>query len=389
MKRRKGDTSQRPELVVAHLMGRLSVAGGVQIVVRRLALGLVDEPVSLHVVTMRPAWDDVSDMPLTLHPGSFAGSRYRFRDRVAIIIHHAKAVRRIRPDVVHLHSGVAWLGFGALVIRQRGTKFVLEVHDPPGSDRHAASTDRIEGLLARVGRVRVICHSGQVADAVAARMRVPRAQIDCFPLGVDTDRFRPVGDIERTSWREEHGIGRESIVAITVARAAPLKRLDLVLDAVAALRVDGAPIELVMIGPAPDGDIRNQADALGIGTSVHLPGVVGDDDLASWIGSSDVLCSASEYEGFGLTIAEGMACGLPVVATAVGGVPDVVLDGLTGLLVSAGDHLEFANRLRELADSPDRRRILGEAGRKRAVERFGFASTAQSFLRVYRSVVAS
>lgn len=376
-------------MVVAHLMGRLSQAGGVQIVVRRLVSGLAEEAVDLHVVTMRPEWDDVSDLPLTLHPGTFDGSRYRFRDRVGIIVHHAKTVRRIRPDVVHLHSGVAWMGFGALATRPRGTKFVLEVHDPPGSDRHADSTDRIEGLLARFGLVRVICHSEQVAEAVIAHTHLPKDRIACFPLGVDTDRFRPIGDLERMSWRDANGVGRESIVAITVARAAPLKRLDLVLDAVAALRVDGAPIELVMIGPAPDGDLRNQADALGIGNSVHLPGVVGDDDLATWIGSSDVLCSASEYEGFGLTIAEGMACGLPVVATAVGGVPDVVLDGFTGLLVSVGDHLEFANRLRELAGSPDRRRILGDAGRQRAVERFGLASTAQSFLRVYRSIVAS
>lgn len=379
------EVGERPPLIVAHLMGRLSATGGVQMVVRRLAEGVDPSKLTLHVVTMRPAWDDLSDLPARIHAGGFGGSRYRLRDRVAIVARMAREVRRIQPEVVHLHSGMAWLGFVALFTSPR-VPFVIEVHDAPSSGRHAPSTDRLEGLLIRSGRVSAVCHSTQTEIELIQRSRIPAKSIARFPLGVDTGRFRPRSAEERAIWRNHHGIAADVVVAIAVGRPAPLKRYDLLIEAVAGARSHGVRLELVLVGTGEDELLRSVAISNGVSEVVHMSGIV--DDLALAIASCDVLCSTSEYEGFGLTIAEGMACGLPVVATAVGGVPDVVLDCITGYLVTAGDSDEFAARLRELSESPSTRARLGAEGRARAEERFTIQGMAESFHDLYRSLAS-
>jgi glycosyltransferase involved in cell wall biosynthesis len=98
------------------------------------------------------------------------------------------------------------------------------------------------------------------------------------------------------------------------------------------------------------------------------------------------MSSTSEYEGFGLTIAEGMACGLAVVAMSVGGIPDLVVDGETGFLVPSGDVDAFAERLSELDADRPRLRALGRGGRARAVELFSLDALAENFTRLYEEL---
>lgn len=372
---------ERP-LVVANLMGRLSPGGGVQMVVRRLAEGLDPNRVQLHVVTMRPDWDDLSDVPAVVHVGRFGGSRFRLRDRVTIAVRMAWQVRSIRPDVVHLHSGVAWLGLLARATSPR-TPFVIEVHDAPGSGRHADSTDWMEGALVRRFGVTAICHSAQVEDELVARSRVPRSSISRFPLGIDTAAFAPVEAAVRTATRAQLGLRPDSVAVIAVGRMAPLKRFDLVVEAVAALRERGIDAELLVIGSGDHDALAAVATGCGIADAVHLTGFV--DDLPTAIASCDILCSASEYEGFGLTLAEGMASGLPVVATSTGGVPDVVDDGVTGHLVPVGDLAAFTDRLARLAESPAERAALGTAGRARATELFSLGAVSRAFEDAYHA----
>ena len=377
-------STERP-LVVAHVLGRLSPGGGVQVVVRRLALGVDPDDVELHVMTMRPAWDDLTDVPAHIHTGTFDGGRYRLRDRFSIMARFAVQVRRLRPDVVQLHSGMAWLGLLARVVVSR-TAFVLEVHDAPGSGRHSPSTDRVEAALVRWTRATAVCHSTQVEQALLDVAALPRRSVVRFPLGIDTDEVRPVDPATRRRWRQEHGIADDVIVAVAVGRSAALKRFDLIVMAVAEARTHDLPVELVLIGPGDNERLAAVATAHGISEAVHLLGFV--DDLGAAIASCDILCSASEYEGFGLTIAEGMACGLPVVATVSGGVPDVVADGSTGHLVAVGDLPAFAARLRDLAIDASARSAFGAAGRVRAEERFSIDAMVASFADLYGSVAS-
>ncbi len=369
---------------VVHLIGRLSRTGGVQVVVRRLAASVDPNRIDLHIVTMRPAWDDVSDVPARVHHLGFGGSRYRLRDRVSIMWNMTQAVRRLRPDVVQIHSGMAWLGLLAR-LSSPTTPFVLEVHDAPGSGRHGAWTDRFEGWCIRWLPMTAICHSSQVATAVAS-YGAPARKISQFPLAADTESFRPRPHRVRNAWRADNGFDPDTPIAVAVGRPANSKRIDLLVDAFAQVLINGADLRLLLVGCGDSPQIHQQVDHLGLSDVVLLSSQLSDAEMPIAIASCDILCSTSEYEGFGLTIIEGMASGLPVVAMAVGGVRDLVSNDETGFLVPSGNTTIFTDRLRKLADSPSLRSRLGAASRLRAVERYGIETMAESFTEVYNNL---
>lgn len=370
---------------VVHLMGRLSITGGVQVVVRQLAAAVDPNRVDLHIVTMRPRWDDLSEVPASLHALGFDGSRYRLRDRISIIWKMARTVRRLRPDVVQVHSGMAWLGLLARVVSPR-TAFALEVHDAPGSGRHGDWTDRVEGWCLKWLGMTAICHSSQVAAEVATSSKAPRKRIRQFPLGTNTNTFQPVTSGLREAWRADNSLGVDAIIAIAVGRPAKSKRFEDLIDAVLQANKMGAGLHLVLVGVREDPSLASHVRTHDIHGIVRLTGPMANSDLPLPLGSSDILCSTSEYEGFGLTLIEGMACALPVIAMAVGGVTDIVVDGQTGYLVPSGDTEAFAQRLNELAQSTELRATVGAAGRERAQELFSLNAMALSFTELYEEL---
>lgn len=382
-----GPAGSTSPLVVVHALGRLSPGGGVQVVVRGLAGGLDPSEIDLHVVTSRP-WrevDDVDGLALTLHPLDFAGNRLTVRVRARLMVGVARWVRRLRADVVQVHSGIGWLGLLARCTSPRAA-FVLEVHDAPGSGRHGARTDSFEGWMVRRLGVVAVCHSRQVEAAIGDLWHTKATSVRRFPLGVDTDMYVPVETSARETWRKENGIDPGSFLLVGIGRGAPSKRFDLAIDVAAAARAGGAPVELVIIGPGEMPNLRERAEAQGISDHVHLFDSRYDDDLAIAVASADVLVSTSEYEGFGLTLVEGMACGLPVVAMSVGGVVDLVDDGVTGHLVTSGDVAEHAGRIVELAADPDAAAAMGAAGRARVEALFSHQAVARNFTHLYQEL---
>lgn len=369
-------------LVVLHLMGRLSPGGGVQVVVRRLADHTDASAVDLHVGTIRPPWDDLSDVPVTLHTLDFDGSRMTPWDRVTLMARAARLARRIRPDVIHLHSGTSWLGLLARLTR-RNCAFVIEVHDAPGSGRQSDASDRFEAWCARGLGMHMACHSVQVQEALNERSRVDLAAISRFPLGIDTDTFIPAESDTRAELRSRHGLDPDDVAAIAIGRAARSKRFDLAVEALCRAAEEYESARLVLVGPGAHADLEEVVETRAASARVQLLEARFGADLAGTIAACDVLLSTSEYEGFGLTIVEGMACGLPVVATAVGGVTDLVEDGVTGFLVPPGDVGALAERLEQLCASPELRARMGAAGRKRAVTLFDARRTASSFESLY------
>lgn len=373
--------NDRP-VVVAHLLHRLSPGGGVQVVVRSMSTRLDPTEVDLHVVTVRPKadMDLLDELPLTVHPLDYRGSRITLRDRATLTLGAARAVRRLRADVVQVHSGTAWLGIGTFLLSR--ARRVLEVHDAPGSGRHSEGSDRFEGRLARWFRITAVCHSREVEAAVGEWWNLPPAKVVRFPLGIDTDAFVPVEPAVRDAWRDEHGIPRSALVVIAIGRDAPSKGFPDAVRSVAKVREADIDAHLVLIGPEPSSPSAGVAEELGITDAVHLLGPRHGPPVHLAVASSDVLSSTSEYEGFGLTIVEGMSAGLPVVAMSVGGVPDLVDDGVTGHLVAVRDVDAHAARVIELAD-PDRRATMGAAARRRAVELFSHATMARRWTDLY------
>jgi glycosyltransferase involved in cell wall biosynthesis len=168
----------------------------------------------------------------------------------------------------------------------------------------------------------------------------------------------------------------------------PMKGIATLLEAFAKLRTE-RDLELLLISrPKPGGRTEQIVDRLGIGGSVRFVHDITDEELAATVGSAEVACVPSLYEGFSLPTAEAMACGTPLVVSRAGAIPEVVgPDGLCADLVTPGDVGELAQALAALLDDPERRARMGAAGRERALAEFSWRAVAEATVRTYQQAI--
>lgn len=257
-------------------------------------------------------------------------------------------------------EGIAALLCAAL--RRRGTRLVVFAH---GEEILVARSSRQLTLLARLVYTRadlVIANSESTAGLV--RGLAPRARVAVVHPGVDCARYAAAReDIEacRRAW----GWPSDTIVVTTVARMEPRKNQAAVIEAIAALRGEGLPMAYVCAG---DGEERPRlealADRLGLGAWVRFTGRLSEADKALTFAAGDVFAmpsvlSGEMLEGFGIVFLEAAAAGVPSVAGNVGGQPEAVLDGRTGLVVDGADLAQVTAALRRLAIDPALRARLG------------------------------
>ncbi|MEV4756886.1 glycosyltransferase [Micromonospora sp. NPDC049559] len=293
-----------------------------------------------------------------------------------------------RPDVVHAHhwmSGLAGLTAG----RQLGVPVVQTYHGLGAvKRRHQGGAD--SGPPRRVGFERIL---GQAVDRVVAqcqdevreliRLGVARTRITLVPPGVDQRIFHPEGP----AVARDRGRPR----VLSVGRLVERKGFQ---DVIRAMR--GVPdAECVVVGappgPALPADpfanrLRGLAESCGVADRFRLVGAVPREELAAWYRSADVVVAAPWYEPFGLTPLEAMACGVPVVASGVGGLADSVVDGLTGDLVPPRDPRALGTALRRLLGDRVRRMTYGTAGLDRIRQRYSWTRTAQQLGALYQAV---
>jgi glycosyltransferase involved in cell wall biosynthesis len=219
-------------------------------------------------------------------------------------------------------------------------------------------------------------------------MGVSASAISVVPCGVDLDRFRAIGPAEARSSR--HRI-------MTVGRLVPRKGVGLVIEALSQLRAEGMhDVELVIVGGAGDSNgaedpelrrLIGLARRLGVDDRVIIRGQVSRPDMPKVLRSADVVVCAPWYEPFGIVPLEAMACGVPVVASTVGGLIDTVVDGVTGVHVPPRDPEAIASAVAGLLGDASRRRRLAEAGLKR-VKRYSWDRVAADTARIYRTTAA-
>jgi len=313
-----------------------------------------------------------------------------FPEPLTFSLRAARVLRRRLLDFDVMHDNQT-LGYGMLALQRTGVPMVTTIHHPITLDRRLELAEaqgwrrltlrRWYGFLAMQGRVarraeHVLTVSESSARDIANEFRVDPARITVVPLGADTDVFAPPLAPRVT--------GR--IVAMASADT-PLKGVAALLEAFAKLRTE-REVELVLVSK-PGPKTRQLVDSLAIGDSVRFVHGLSDRDLAGVLGSAEVACVPSLYEGFSLPAVEAMACGTPLVASRAGALPEVVgEDGSCGQLVAPGDAEQLAGALAVLLDDPDRRRRMGAAARARAVERFGWRSVAERTAAVYERAVA-
>jgi glycosyltransferase involved in cell wall biosynthesis len=213
----------------------------------------------------------------------------------------------------------------------------------------------------------------------------PARKFSVVRLGIELEpRVRFDGDPAEV--RRRHGIPTEKFVVGWFGRMTAVKRTEDLLTMLTGLRERGIDALLVLVG---DGDDRprleQRAHDLGIAKSCLFLGY--QENVAAWYAVCDAVILSSANEGTPVTIIEALAAGRPVVATKVGGVPDVVDEGETGFLVRMADTHAMAERLEILARDPARREAMGRLGRERVLRRYGVDRLVDDIDALYRELL--
>jgi glycosyltransferase involved in cell wall biosynthesis len=296
----------------------------------------------------------------------------------------ARRLREERYDVVHAHWLVPNAALVAGIVRAHRTPFVVSVH---GSDVFLAERLALARVLAR----RAFAAAGAVtacsADLQRRVLALGAHRPRIVPYGVDVDRFSPLRADRTLRARWEIPAGATMVLA--VGRLVAKKGFTHLIEA--ARRVED--LHVVVAG---EGDLRPalEEQARAAGNRVHFVGPLDRDTVARALAAADVVAvpsvvdAAGNVDGLPNTVLEALASGRAVVASRVAGIPEVVEDGVTGLLVTAGDAEALAGALRRLARDPAERERLGREARARAMQRHGWDGAARSFEECYAQAAA-
>lgn len=295
------------------------------------------------------------------------------------------AERRDDFDIVHDNQV---LGYGMLDIERLGLPLVTTIHHPITFDRRidlaAAPTWRKRLTLRRwYGFLRMQKKVARQARTVLTPSEASRRDI-VADFGVADDRIRVI-QLGVDDVFVPPSVPRAPGRLLAMASAdAPMKGIATLLEAFAKLRVE-RDVELYLVTkPVAGGRTERMVEDLGITDHVHFVHGISDAELVALMGSAEVACVPSLYEGFSLPTAELMACGTPLVASRAGAIPEVVgPDGECADLVTPGDVGELERAIEALLDDPGRRARMGEAARRRAEERYSWQAVARAVAEAY------
>jgi glycosyltransferase involved in cell wall biosynthesis len=313
---------------------------------------------------------------------SWHGTPVRTKHDVVGTRRLGQLIRSLQPDVVHLQDRRAGL-HGRVLARALGVPSVYTLHGVadaaahlvpgnlrivPRSGRAPAARTVPESMLARLLPGRFVTPCAALADYAIHRVHVPPRQVTVVPNGVGPQWFRP-----------RRGVGRAS--AITVAWfgvMAPVKRVPALVRAAA-----GVPdVRLLLIGDGPErSEVERTIAACGMRDRVELTGFV--DDPYPLLARAGAFVLPSAAEACPMALLQAMAAGLPVIASAAGGIPEIVRHEVDGLLVPTGDDTALRGALRRLARDTGLRSALGAAARQRIADEFTLRRCTERLVAVY------
>jgi len=295
---------------------------------------------------------------------------------------------RFRPDVVHAHFAS---GYGTLAWASGVRPLVVSVW---GSDVYAfpfrSSLHR--ALLGRILRsAAYICSTSHAMARHVATLYDRLPPIEVIPFGIDVERFvpaEPPGDAPKE---------RAPITIGTVKSLDPRYGIDVLLRAFAEAREvlrrqapeQARTLRLLVVGDGPSrAELMDLARRLAIDDATDFVGRVPHAEVVRWLHRLDIYVAPSRQESFGVAVLEASACGLPVVVTRVGGLPEVVQDGVTGFVVEPEDVLATAKALVKLVLDERLRAEMGQAGRQWVYQRYSWSPCVARMVDVYRQVIA-
>ena len=281
------------------------------------------------------------------------------------------ALRAFSPQLIHAHFATEPTAIADELATEIAVPYTFTAH---GHDIYRRAPHDFGRRAARARAVITVSQAN--ARWIARRFDVPESHLRVIPCGVDTERFTP------------NGGAAVPPTIVCVARLAPVKNLGLLLQACAALRDRGVEFRAVIVG---EGRMREELERtiarLGLESRVELTGAATTDRVLFHWRRAAVAALTSDSEGMPVSLMEAGACGVPAVATAVGGIPELVEDGVTGLLVDRGDTRQLTAALERVIRDPALAARLGAAARTRIEERFSLVGQIDKLLSVWNEAL--
>jgi glycosyltransferase involved in cell wall biosynthesis len=302
--------------------------------------------------------------------------------RAAGLVRLARLLRRERVDVVNGHNPTGGL-YGALAGAAAGVPVVIRTeHSFHYRGRHSAAYPVLEVVSTLLAR-RVVCVCEAVLLSHVRRLPWAAGRFVTVANGVSpAPHIRP-----RDAVRTGLGLGPDHRVALTIGSLTPQKAQHVLLDGFAAAAARRPEALLLVAGEGPRrSELEARAADLGLGDRVRFLGA--RLDAPELLEACDVFALSSVREGLSITLLEAMRAGRPCIATRVGGNPEAIEDGVSGLIVPAEDPARLAEALGELFDDPERAARLGAAGRARWAARFTAERMVRETEALYRRELA-
>lgn len=362
----------------------LPINGGAQRQIASLAPLLERHRIELSIITRQApglaAFERVEGVPVHRLPAP------GFKASASLVFTGAglRLLRQLRPDVIHafsLFSPTTMALIAKRILKVPVVAKVLRGGELGDVARLRAKTfapTRIRAIAREMDRVVAI--SSEI-DRELASIGIPRGKVAWLPNGVDINRFRPAPSIEKSSLRGALGLP-SGLLAVYTGRLVAEKRVDLLIEAWREVRATHPRARLALLGDGPEA-ARLRARA---GEGVLLLGEKADP--SPYLRAADLFVLPSATEGLSNALLEAMSTGLPVVATRVGGAPDVVDEERSGLLVAPGDASGLARALTRLLADDDLRGRMGAAARERIERDFSLDAVAKNWAELYRGVAA-
>lgn len=301
------------------------------------------------------------------------------------LLHH---VRSLRPDLIHTQLPWAHV-WGTIAARLQGVPALATLHAPDGldADHHLDRCGRLTKQLLNRGAARIICASDGSRRHYQALARPPAAKLLTLHDGIELDAYASLPARDRDALRDRLAVPAAAPLAITVAPLRAAQGIHLMLAALELLEPHWPELHYLVVG---DGEQRDalEAAAIRLGLEHRVCFLGGKADVPKLLGCADLFVLPGTEDVMPGVLAEAMASGLPIVASAVGGVPELIEHDGNGLLVRAGDAESLALACHQLLASPRRRRAMATRGRQLAAERFAIDVQVARLAGLYDQLIA-
>jgi glycosyltransferase involved in cell wall biosynthesis len=379
--------------------------GGVELQAAQLSASLARRGMPVMVVTRRVT----SNLPkegmldgVRVHRIPPGGRRSHLIGLLTVPIAVTFLLRRRHDyDLMHVHDMFALLLSAYIVSLLTGKPFIVKVPTQGNVARRASDTTPVSLYSRLLHHIllppfvwrRILRRAKAyiaISDEIARELEIADLHDNIWRIGngVDTVRFSPADDAERRKLRQKLNLPQDAYIIVSHGRIAQRKRLDVLIDAVAQMGERRANLCVLLIGePVDDGlqaRLQKRIETHGLALTVRFAGIT--DWPEDYLRAADVFVLTSEQEGLPNSLLEAMACGLPVIASHIGGVTDIVQDGTNGLLFETGDVNQLRALLERFIGARDEAAALGVAAVATVRQRFTWDTIADRYMAGYRAV---